>query len=80
MLRRHSCSYGFFTKALALYGRSGAKNGNSARFVPAAREVTRDSVDNWAEGPEMQDVWMLVFTVLFFALAFGYIRGCHRLR
>jgi len=28
----------------------------------------------------MQDVWMLVFTAGFFALAFGYVRGCQKLR
>jgi len=31
-------------------------------------------------GSNMQDIWMLVFTVAFFALAFGYVQGCHKLR
>jgi hypothetical protein len=28
----------------------------------------------------MQDLVMIVFTALFFALAFGYVQACHRLR
>jgi len=28
----------------------------------------------------MQDFWMVVFTVVFFALAFGYVQACQKLR
>jgi hypothetical protein len=28
----------------------------------------------------MQDLWMLLFTVAFFVLAFGYVHACHKLR
>jgi len=28
----------------------------------------------------MQDVWMVVFTVVFFVLAFSYVQACQKLR
>jgi len=28
----------------------------------------------------MQDVWMLLFTVVFFGLAFLYVKACQKLR
>jgi hypothetical protein len=28
----------------------------------------------------MQDVWMLLFTVAFFVLAFLYVKACQKLR
>jgi len=28
----------------------------------------------------MQDVWMLVFTAVFFVLAFLYVKACQKLR
>ena len=28
----------------------------------------------------MQDFWMLIFTVVFFALAFLYVKACQKLR
>jgi hypothetical protein len=28
----------------------------------------------------MQDIWMVLFTVVFFAFAFGYVHACQRLR
>jgi len=28
----------------------------------------------------MQDLWMLLFTVVFFALAFLYVKACQKLR
>lgn len=28
----------------------------------------------------MQDVWMVMFTAVFFALAFAYVQACQRLR
>jgi len=28
----------------------------------------------------MQDFWMLVFTIVFFALAYAYVQACHKLR
>ena len=28
----------------------------------------------------MQDVWMLLFTVIFFALAILYVKACQKLR
>jgi len=28
----------------------------------------------------MQDFWMLLFTVVFFGLAFGYVYACQKLR
>jgi hypothetical protein len=28
----------------------------------------------------MQDIWMLLFTALFFGLAFAYVQACHKLR
>jgi hypothetical protein len=30
--------------------------------------------------PEMQDVTMLLFTVVFFGLAFLYVKACQKLR
>jgi len=30
--------------------------------------------------PEMQDALMLLFTVVFFALAFLYVKACQKLR
>jgi hypothetical protein len=30
--------------------------------------------------PSMQDVTMLVFTVVFFAVAFLYVKACQKLR
>jgi hypothetical protein len=32
------------------------------------------------ERPAMQDVWMLLFTVVFFGLAFLYVKACQKLR
>jgi hypothetical protein len=32
------------------------------------------------ERPEMQDVTMLLFTAVFFALAFLYVKACQKLR
>jgi hypothetical protein len=32
------------------------------------------------EGPAMQDVVMLLFTVVFFAVAFLYVKACQKLR
>jgi hypothetical protein len=31
-------------------------------------------------GRAMQDFWMLLFTVVFFGLAFGYVYACQKLR
>jgi hypothetical protein len=31
-------------------------------------------------GSNMQDFWMLLFTVVFFGLAFGYVYACQKLR
>jgi hypothetical protein len=31
-------------------------------------------------GSGMQDFWMLLFTAVFFALAFLYVKACERLR
>jgi len=28
----------------------------------------------------MQDFWMVVFTVVFFVLAFSYVQACQKLR
>jgi hypothetical protein len=30
--------------------------------------------------PAMQDFWMLLFTVVFFTLAFLYVKACQKLR
>ena len=32
------------------------------------------------ERPEMQDFWMLLFTAVFFAVAFLYVKACQKLR
>jgi len=32
------------------------------------------------EGREMQDLVMLLFTVVFFAMAFLYVKACQKLR
>jgi hypothetical protein len=32
------------------------------------------------ERPDMQDLVMLLFTVIFFALAFLYVKACQKLR
>jgi hypothetical protein len=31
-------------------------------------------------GCRMQDFWMVVFTVVFFVLAFAYVQACQKLR
>jgi hypothetical protein len=31
-------------------------------------------------GAKMQDFWMVVFTVVFFVLAFSYVQACQKLR
>jgi hypothetical protein len=31
-------------------------------------------------GQAMQDLWMVLFTVIFFGLAFGYVHACQKLR
>jgi len=61
--------------------------GDSTQFRGSqqARRLEGGVTFRGGEGTErqdqaMQDIWMLVFTVVFFGLAFAYVQACHKLR
>ena len=45
--------------------------------VPGERPL---EFDTRTRSPTMQDVWMLLFTAVFFVLAFLYVKACQKLR
>jgi hypothetical protein len=56
--------------------------GNERNAHPVLRNTVRHRLELKLrdEGLRMQDVVMLLFTVVFFAVAFLYVKACQKLR
>jgi hypothetical protein len=52
----------------------------SASDEPRGRQQLRTKITRWKVRRAMQDLTILLFTAVFFGLAFLYVKACQKLR